>query len=209
MKVRMSRSEFEARFNGQKKKASVDDFWIAYHHPDQSWKKELKRRMDWMVQRACGPKVLDVGCGSGIGTYLLAQRPETSEVIGLDIADDAISIALGNLSGVDASILGKVHLFQGWAESLPWDSGYFDGILLGEVLEHVYDDVQVLDEVFRVIRPGGNLLVSVPIRGGLDDDHLRMFTSNSILDLLKSRFRVEESIVIRHWFTCHCRKERR
>ena len=56
---------------------------------------------------------------------------------------------------------------QGGADSVPYPDGYFDGILLLDVLEHVPDERSVLQEAARLLRPGGKLILSVPNRGAL------------------------------------------
>ena len=56
---------------------------------------------------------------------------------------------------------------QGSGDSLPFRSGSFDAVLAFEILEHVEHDQQVLDEIARVLRPGGIVAVSVPLHEAL------------------------------------------
>jgi ubiquinone/menaquinone biosynthesis C-methylase UbiE len=56
---------------------------------------------------------------------------------------------------------------HGRADEVPYPDGYFDGVVLLDVLEHVQDERAVVGEIERVLRPGGRLIVSVPNRGAL------------------------------------------
>lgn len=96
-----------------------------------------------------GMRVLDLGCGNGCYTTELLHHARW--VCGLDIQ-------YSNLQDVVA----KIPLVQGAAESLPFDSGCFDAVTLIEVLEHTVCDSKVLAECFRILRPGGLLILFVP-----------------------------------------------
>lgn len=92
-------------------------------------------------------KVLDFGCGAKPYESLF---PHASQYIGVDI----------KTSGHDHKN-SKVDIFYDGA-TLPFEDGGFDGVVSFEVLEHVFNPVEVLAEIHRVLRPGGVLLLSVP-----------------------------------------------
>ena len=111
-----------------------------------------------------GDRLLDIGCGFGRHSYEALRRgasvvssdfslPELQEV-------DALVEAMrskGELpSGVSsASCNGDVT-------KLPFPDGTFDHIIASEILEHIDDDRAALDELVRVLRPGGRLAATVP-----------------------------------------------
>jgi SAM-dependent methyltransferase len=105
---------------------------------------ELARR----AGKSCGP-VLDVGCGTG---GMLPQFKDWGTAIGLDSAPEAAASCRRR----------GVPFVQGWGTELPFHDASFGIITALDVVEHIPDDVGFLRELYRVLRPGGLLLVTVP-----------------------------------------------
>ena len=100
-------------------------------------------------------RVLDLGCGAGWATRLLAQYATRGLVVGLDISDEMIELARSSSKEFE-----NVEFRVGSAERLPFDDGYFTHAFSMESL-YYYEDVGAgLKEVRRVLQPGG-LFVSV------------------------------------------------
>ena len=106
-----------------------------------------------------GARVLDAGCGSG---RTLQELVDYGTVSGIELNSDAATLARGRE-------LGDVQV--GRLEELPWDDATFDLITCLDVIEHVPDDVAALVELWRVCRPGGWLLVTVPAYQALWSRH--------------------------------------
>jgi len=104
-------------------------------------------------------RVLDAGCGSG---RTLVELVDYGAVSGIELNTDAASLARDRE-------LGEVRV--GRLEELPWDDATFDLITCLDVIEHVPDDVAALAELWRVCRPGGWLLVTVPAYQALWSRH--------------------------------------
>lgn len=96
-------------------------------------------------------RVLDFGCDDGRFGYLLKQYRNV-DYIGVDKNREAIK-------KVPEGVVVKQS-----AHPLPFADGQFDVVTMFEVLEHIHDQNKVLLDVFRVLRSGGLLLVSVPRR---------------------------------------------
>jgi 2-polyprenyl-3-methyl-5-hydroxy-6-metoxy-1,4-benzoquinol methylase len=97
-------------------------------------------------------RILDVGCNNGsIGSLLLKQH---NDVYGIDIAEHKILLA--RKRGVKASILDVEN------QDLPFKANYFDVVLLTDVIEHVFDTDLLLEKIYRVLKPGGKLLITTP-----------------------------------------------
>jgi SAM-dependent methyltransferase len=122
-----------------------------------------------------GSKVLDFGCNDGTMMKILEEKRKC-EVFGVDISEVAIKRAKER--GL------KAELIDG--ETLPFESGSFDAVLLMEVIVHVFDPQAVLKEIKRVLKPGGMLLGSSPHenveRYAWDDKrmHRRYYTTDEL-----------------------------
>jgi ubiquinone/menaquinone biosynthesis C-methylase UbiE len=100
-------------------------------------------------------RVLDLGCGSGWATRLLAGNAVRGFVVGLDISDEMIEVARSSSTGFD-----NVEFRVGSAERLPFADRYFTHAFSMESLYYYEDVLAALREVRRVLRPGG-LFVTV------------------------------------------------
>ena len=121
-----------------------------YHRqPDPDWdyyptylaKIEYVRR--WLNALPPETRVLDAGCGEGV---LVDEFADRLRITGLDVSYSSDRVTRGSLT------------------ALPYNDGEFDRALCLDVLEHLSFDEQprALAELFRVLKPGGRLLVSVP-----------------------------------------------
>jgi SAM-dependent methyltransferase len=107
--------------------------------------------LDAFLEAKPGRVVLDVGAGSGTFSNLLAARG--FDVTSTDVTEAALDV-------LRTRVAGRVERAD--ATSLPFPASSFDGLVLGEVLEHVDNDGAALEESARVLRPNGILAVSVP-----------------------------------------------
>lgn len=111
-----------------------------------------------------GFKILDIGCGSGRHTSAAYGLPEIFAV-GADLEYDDLNQAAERLQLHDR--LGE-HGGGGWSlaaadvTGLPFKDECFDLVICSEVLEHIDNYLAAIDEVIRVLKPGCNLVVSVP-----------------------------------------------
>jgi 2-polyprenyl-6-hydroxyphenyl methylase/3-demethylubiquinone-9 3-methyltransferase len=102
---------------------------------------------DWRELR-----VLDLGCGGGFMAEALAERG--AKVIGIDPSAPAIEAAREHAKAAGLAIDYRV----GTGEAIPAENESLDCVVVVDVLEHVADPAVVLDEIRRVLKPGGLLL---------------------------------------------------
>lgn len=95
-------------------------------------------------------RVLDVGCGSGWASRLLAERATAGSVAGIDISDEMIRVAT-DASSTHANITYQIAS----AESLPFMNGEFTHAFSMESLYYYADMSRALQEIRRVLAPGG------------------------------------------------------
>ncbi|MBI2076003.1 MAG: class I SAM-dependent methyltransferase [Candidatus Aenigmarchaeota archaeon] len=97
-------------------------------------------------------KILDVGCGDGLISGLIGKKTG-AKMYGVDVADEAVRIS--RKRGIDAKIFDV-------NKKIPFRSSYFDAVYCGEVLEHVFDVDNLIDEIKRVLKPRGYAVITVP-----------------------------------------------
>ena len=107
-----------------------------------------------------GQRVLDLGCGAGWATRLMAQMVSGSgrpgQVIGLDVSDEMIRRARANSTEFD-----NVMFVVGSAQKIPWEENLFDRVLSVESFYYYADQERALAELFRVMAPLGELYVLI------------------------------------------------
>ena len=154
-----------------------------------------------------GDRVLDLGCGEG--------RHSLTGALTMPLCVIGVDLNANDLDAADAkagAFLGEDHgisWVQGDAMRLPFSDDAFDCVIISEVLEHLPDADGALSEARRVLRPGGQLAISVPrfvpewicwqlsrdyhaVPGG----HVRIFTERSVTTAVRAQgFRV----LTRHW----------
>jgi SAM-dependent methyltransferase len=116
----------------------------------------VQKRLDFVLSCLDQPihRLLDVGCGSG--AYLDALSSQSTQMVGVDPSSDHLNKARRRPAG------SNVYLGQMVAERLAFADDTFSAIILIETLEHIVDGPTAIVELARVLRPGGQLIVSVP-----------------------------------------------
>ncbi|MEA2155670.1 MAG: hypothetical protein QOE11_1810 [Solirubrobacteraceae bacterium] len=120
-------------------------------------------------------RILDAGCGSG---RTLDELAEYGDARGVDLSPAAVDATRAR--GHDADVAS--------VEDLPFPYGTFDLVTCLDVVEHTPDDRRTLDELRRVTRPGGTLLLTVPAHPALwsahdeANHHYRRYTRGSLVD---------------------------
>lgn len=112
-----------------------------------------------------GKTVLDFGCGNGAQTKEFGN--EGCRLIAVDVASEQLAMFRKNLAVCTDTILPVQY--DGWR--LPLRNESIDLALSYEVLEHVPDESLALSEIHRVLRPGGDFVLSVPNKWWIFETH--------------------------------------
>jgi SAM-dependent methyltransferase len=136
----------------------------------------------WVEPMAAGRTVLEVGCGEGYGTALLARS--AARIVGIDY--DAVTAAHA------AATYPQARFVRANLAALPIADESVDVVVTLQVIEHVWNHDEFVRECLRVLRPGGRLIVSTPNRltfsPGLDAPvnpfHTKEFTAAELSELL-------------------------
>lgn len=114
---------------------------------------ELKLKPDFVV--------LDAGCGSGRHLRALAKLPGL-KIVGIDRNPSDVAEARKALKNMPDALCSDYHVSCADITMLPFESESFDCVICSEVLEHIPEHEAALKELIRVLKPEGNLVVSVP-----------------------------------------------
>jgi ubiquinone/menaquinone biosynthesis C-methylase UbiE len=102
-------------------------------------------------------RALDVGCGPGRLAIGLAQRVPGLQVVGLDLSQEMLDLAQARAER--AGIAGRMQFWRGDAQQTPFPDDHFDLVVSTLSLHHWNHPVTVLDEMARLARPGGRVVV--------------------------------------------------
>lgn len=102
-----------------------------------------------------GRAVVDVGCGGGLLAEAMARKG--AHVVGLDLADDLLSVA--KLHALESGVSVDYRVETAEAHALE-HAGHYDVVTCMEMLEHVPDPTQVIAALGQLVKPGGNVFVS-------------------------------------------------
>jgi O-antigen biosynthesis protein len=137
-------------------------------------------------------KVLDIACGEGYGSAILAKQ--ALSVCGVDISSDAIRHATETYSDYK-----NLEFKKGSVEAIPYPDHRFDIVVSFETLEHLTAQDVMLKEIKRVLKPKGLLIISTPdkdiygkIDGGHNEFHLKELSVDEFKQLISSHFKQVE-----------------
>jgi GT2 family glycosyltransferase/SAM-dependent methyltransferase/glycosyltransferase involved in cell wall biosynthesis len=169
-------------FTGERYVPTLDAPEISYEH----WHRYL-----YALTLVEGKTVLDIACGEGYGTALLAQK--ATRVVGIDVNVEAVAHAARTY------LQPNLEFRTGCAEALPIaESQVFEVIVSFETIEHLdeHKQIQFLNEVKRLLKPEGVFLISTPNKRTYSDQanyrnkfHLKEFYESEFCALLGRFFR--------------------
>ncbi len=98
-------------------------------------------------------KLLEIGVWEGLTTQEYRKNYQ-GEICGIDLNLDIMKPAMDFLDDARACDLNT--------DNIPWEENTFDTVICTEIIEHVFDTDRLLIEINRVLKPGGNLIISTP-----------------------------------------------
>lgn len=143
--------------------------------------------------------VLDAGCGSGSLLFKIAGYG--CRTFGLEQSKEYVEILRNRIKSLGFN--ENTYIKPGSIDNIPYLDKSFDVVVSAEVLEHVKDDTKAIMEFYRILRPGGICVISVPAspeQWDITDEwagHLRRYTRDDLINLFEKKgFIIED---VRFW----------
>jgi len=143
------------------------------------WYKARKLQLSqWFSYEHAGLQVLDLGSATGGNTLHVLSMGH--DVTSLEYSEIGVQIQQGK----------GIPVIQADARDLPFSESSFDIVICLDVLEHITEDYLVASEIYRVLKPGGRFLISVPEDPKLWSEHdvavnhVRRYSKTMLLDLI-------------------------
>lgn len=154
---------------------------------DGDWTLEHTHRYLLARELAQGKTVLDIACGDGYGSRMLADV--AARVVGVDISLETVARARAKYPHP------RLFFLEGNATAIPLAGASVDLVASFETIEHLAGHEEMLDEIRRVLRPGGIVLISSPDKyeysdraGYANEFHVKELYREEFVTLLEARF---------------------
>jgi SAM-dependent methyltransferase len=129
------------------------DFYLAHPEDGAAVNGRIRKAAAMLRRHALRPaRLLDIGCGAGVATRYISDFSEAGQTFVVDVVDPDAARALG--------IAASICDLEG--DRLPFDDASIDAVHCGEVIEHLVDTDHLLEEIHRVLAPGGICVLSTP-----------------------------------------------
>jgi CMP-N-acetylneuraminic acid synthetase/2-polyprenyl-3-methyl-5-hydroxy-6-metoxy-1,4-benzoquinol methylase len=152
-------------------------------HKVEFFKNEINFINNLNFQGLSRPKFLDLGCGTG---FVSSELNDSYEKFGLEVANDTANFAKKYFS----------HMQVGYLDEHSYEDNFFDVIMCLHVVEHVENPVDLMKNIFRILKPNGYLILATPNFDGAmarrykdnfrllhDQTHISLFSDISLKDL--------------------------
>jgi ubiquinone/menaquinone biosynthesis C-methylase UbiE len=142
-----------------------------------------------------GDRVLDMGCGGGRHAFSLYKRG--ADVVAFDMSFEDLLEVQTMFGAIEregqAPVGATASTVRGTAYALPFEDASFDRVIAAEIMEHLPEDELAMAELYRVLKPGGLIAVTVPrwlpekVNWALSDDyhnvpggHIRIYKGSEL-----------------------------
>ena len=124
---------------------------------DKSWRRKAVRRLKKAIEGVVTPVILDVACGTADSTVQIAKKIENAKVYGIDISENMLEIGIDKVKKMNLN--DRISFSLSSAESIDFQDNTFDAVLVAFGVRNFSDRRQGLNEILRVLKPDGTLMV--------------------------------------------------
>jgi ubiquinone/menaquinone biosynthesis C-methylase UbiE len=143
-------------------RATPDSRWFREHYDEAA--REIVRFCEACGLALGGLEIADVGCGDGIMSLGLFDKASPSRLVGFDLVPTNVEVLLSRATEegvVDGSLPPGLEFRGSAVTSLPADDAAFDFVYSWSAFEHIAEPIGVLNEIRRVLRPGGHFFLQL------------------------------------------------
>ena len=151
-------ADYDSMAHGEVNRLFVDDLLTAANEAGFA---------ERLASRGNRLRVLDVGTGTAQIPIEFCLRPVNAEVVAVDLAVEMLLLAERNIR--DAGLHGRILLEHTDAKELPFDDGEFDWVISNSIVHHIPQPIDTLQEMKRVLKPGGLLFIRDLLRPESDE----------------------------------------
>jgi len=165
-------------------------------------------RQEVMLKYVGEGKIIELASGLSYFLQMAKKKYPKSEVWGIDFS----TTAKERMSKEESSPEESVNYVVGDALNTPFKDNYFDNVVSGEFIEHLEEPQALIDEMYRICKPGGNMVLSTPNLEINDPEHLWEFDPEDIQEMfekfgIKAQCKIIESdITNRYYIIIHAKK---
>jgi len=143
---------------------------------------------------------LEVGCGDGALTASIHKLGH--QVYGVDTNSEGIRFAKEKFR--EKNLTGEFYIIDGY--NYPFEDNFFEFVVCADVIEHVQKPLQMLEEIHRVLKKGGILIISTPIKIQnlpISKNHVQEWTIDDFEDFCATVFGKPTKRIISHPLSCY------
>jgi ubiquinone/menaquinone biosynthesis C-methylase UbiE len=152
-----------------------DDFMKYFHEVHGEKHGGIVRFNHTYVLESARPGIRTLDIGAGLGEHLDYESAEGQDYVALEMRQEMADVIAGKHADVQTVVTDA-------EQGLPFDDQSFDRVIAIHVLEHIPDLPKALDDIKRVLKPGGMLEVVIPCEGGRVYAVGRRFTSQRMFE---------------------------
>jgi len=148
--------------------------------PEKFLGTDIIERRDFFIEHS-QPKAIDVGMQDG---YFVRQLKKNGiETAGTDCVKLLVKMARKSDPGGE--------YYHSFAEELPFPDNTFQTAICSHVLEHVLRPQDIIREIYRILKPGGKIIVAVPFSLEIEPTHLREYNKEALMAEVGKFFKIE------------------
>lgn len=163
--------------------------------------KDRVLRQETMLKYVKKGRIIELASGLSYFLQMVKKKYPESDVWGIDFS----VVAKERMSKEESSFEESVNYILGDALNTPFKDNYFDTVVSGEFIEHLEKPQKLINEMYRICKPGGKMILSTPHLETNDPEHLWEFEPEDILKMfekcnIKAKYQILKSDISNRYY---------